>query len=123
MAIQHRKQSSIILTFKVLQFVNQLRRRVKPRASNVPMKQFHLGTGIPLSHKGLKIISKELSWISVHSGKQARRVANRVSKTRKRNAKRSPSDAPVVSDPADELQLYVEANRLLVSSTKLCVAC
>jgi hypothetical protein len=31
MAISQRKQTNIVLTFKVLQFVNQLRRRVRPR--------------------------------------------------------------------------------------------
>ena len=131
MAIQKRKQSSIILAFKVLQFVNQLRRRVKPRMLDVPSKHLQPGTGLPRSHKGFNLISNELSRISVRDSKQARRVANRVCKSRKDHAQRS---SPKVQTPVpdvsatpnvarDKMHQYVQASSLLVSSTKLGLAC
>ncbi|KAH7371271.1 hypothetical protein BKA66DRAFT_573006 [Pyrenochaeta sp. MPI-SDFR-AT-0127] len=87
MAVQQRKQSSLILTFKVLRFVNQLRRRVKPRVPEGSVAPVDLGTEIAPSHQSLGIISNELSRISTRDGKHARRVANGVCKSRKPNAK------------------------------------
>ncbi|KAF1846885.1 uncharacterized protein K460DRAFT_278146 [Cucurbitaria berberidis CBS 394.84] len=84
MAIQQRKQSSIILTFKVLQFVNQLRRRVKPRRLEASIDPVHLGTDTSL---GLNSISNGLSRISIKDAKQSRRDAHRVCKTRKTGPK------------------------------------
>lgn len=110
MAIQQRKQTDIILTFKVLQFVNQLRRRVKPRrldGSTTPV----LGT-TQVSHQSLRALNG-LSGISVHHGKQlgaTNRVSKRISKRASKLLKQTPgSDVAVTPNVSgDEVQQYVD---------------
>ncbi|KAH7384105.1 hypothetical protein DE146DRAFT_759903 [Phaeosphaeria sp. MPI-PUGE-AT-0046c] len=46
MAIYQRKQTNILLAFKVLQFVKQLRRRVQPRILHGATSVCHLGTDV-----------------------------------------------------------------------------
>ncbi|KAF2825808.1 hypothetical protein CC86DRAFT_382799 [Ophiobolus disseminans] len=59
MAIHQRKQSTILLTFKVLQFVNQLRRRVTPRTLDGANSVCQLGTDA-LGLRALKSIPNGL---------------------------------------------------------------
>ncbi|KAH9877701.1 hypothetical protein J1614_002918 [Plenodomus biglobosus] len=85
MAIPHdRRRTSIILTFKVLQFVNQLRRRVKPRVSQGTLDSTDLGTETSLGLKSLRSISNGLASISA---KPPRRVAHAVPTTGPRRPK------------------------------------
>ncbi|KAF2848090.1 hypothetical protein T440DRAFT_470442 [Plenodomus tracheiphilus IPT5] len=81
--LQQRRRTSLLLTFKVLQFVNQLRRRVKPRVSQGTLDETDLGTDTALGLKKLRSISNGLAKISVEDAKPPRRVAHphRVSKT------------------------------------------
>lgn len=117
MAIHQRKQTNVFLTFKVLQFVNQLRRRVKPRTLNSTASLCQLGTDA----LGLKAIK------SVVSGPRRTSVRNtkswhhhgpkRVCKRRKNNADhfgpepklRAPAlHVSAASDTcAEEVQQYV----------------
>jgi hypothetical protein len=114
MAIPQRKQTSIILTFRILQFVKQLRRRVQPRMLDGSIDASNLDNRI---FPGIRRISKGLSRISIDA-KQSRRVANRICKARQRNPKSSRSSfKPGTAPPAsrnlagDEVQQYV--HRLL----------
>ena len=129
MAIQQRKQTNIILTFKVLQFVNQLRRRVKPRVLEASIDPVHLGTETSLGLEGLRSISNGLSRISIQDTKQSRHSAHRVYKTRKSGPKTfrpslkvqtpSPDVSTIPNASGDEVQQYVEEASRLVSCTKV----
>ncbi|CAN9293774.1 unnamed protein product [Alternaria alternata] len=111
MAIQQRsKQTSIILTFRILQFVKQLRRRVKPRVLDGSIDANALGSRLSPS---LRSIANGLSRISVQDAKQSRRVAHRICKSQHKNPelKRSSrklqtpgSAAPASRNLGDEVQ-------------------
>ncbi|KAB2108306.1 hypothetical protein AG0111_0g2923 [Alternaria gaisen] len=111
MAIQQRsKQTSIILTFRILQFVKQLRRRVKPRVLDGSIDANALGSRLSPS---LRSIANGLSQISVQDAKQSRRVAHRICKSQHKNPelKRSSrklqtpgSAAPASRNLGDEVQ-------------------
>ncbi|KAF1830082.1 hypothetical protein BDW02DRAFT_508425 [Decorospora gaudefroyi] len=64
MAIQQRTQTSIMLTFKILQFVKQLRRRVTPRVFDGSIETSNLGVQAPPT---LRKISDGLFRISMES--------------------------------------------------------
>jgi hypothetical protein len=115
MAIYQRKQSTILLTFKVLQFVNQLRRRVQPRTLDGAPSLCQLGTDA-LGLRAVKGISNGLP--RYHHG--ARRACKSRSRNRNRknnvnkacsSARRSHAPAPLVSAGSDaageEVQQYV----------------
>ncbi|CAN9229855.1 unnamed protein product [Alternaria alternata] len=111
MAIQQRsKQTSIILTFRILQFVKQLRRRVKPRVLDGSIDANALGSRLSPS---LRSIANGLSRIGVQDAKQSRRVAHRICKSQHKNPelKRSSrklqtpgSAAPASRNLGDEVQ-------------------
>jgi hypothetical protein len=122
MAIQQRKQSSIILTFKVLQFVRQLRRRVKPRVLEASIDANNLSTR---KYPALRTISEGLSRISIQDAKHSRRLVNRICGTRRpRKLSRSSLRAQGSVTPANrnlarhKLQQYVHGRSCFVSSTK-----
>ncbi|KAF2025140.1 hypothetical protein EK21DRAFT_104160 [Setomelanomma holmii] len=79
MAISQRKQTNILLTFKVLQFVNQLRRRVQPRTSDGSVSFAQLGNDA-LGLRALKRIHNGRSRRNVKGGHHGR---GRVCKSRK----------------------------------------
>lgn len=115
MAIFQRKQSNILLTFKVLQFVNQLRRRVKPRILDGSASLCQLGSDA-LGLRALKSISNGLPRIGGRHAKPLHHGPRRVckSRNRKRTVKAlGPSRAPAShvsagSDAAgEEVQQYV----------------
>jgi hypothetical protein len=109
MAIQQRKRANIVLTFKVLHFINQLRRKMKPRVLGGLFDASELGSNV--------------------SGRQkfaARRIPSRM---RKRHGSiRTPwPRAPRAGQPAssnqaggEEVQQYVETNFCFVSYTNRC---
>jgi hypothetical protein len=118
MAIHQRKQTNILLTFKVLQFVNQLRRRVKPRTLDGPIRLCQLGTDV-LGLKAIKNIpSGGRRRTSVRNTKLWHHGSRRVCKRRKRNAKlaawspepqRPGCHVSAASDASgEEVQQYVE---------------
>lgn len=78
---RRRTRTSIILAFKVLQFVNQLRRRVKPRGSQGTLESTDLGTETSLGLKNLRSMSDGLARIAVEDAKPPREVGLGVSKT------------------------------------------
>ncbi|KAI4674722.1 uncharacterized protein J4E84_010463 [Alternaria hordeiaustralica] len=110
MAIQQRnKQTSIILTFRILQFVKQLRRRVKPRVQHGSIDASPLGISLAPS---LRSVAQNPSRISVQDAKQSRRVANRICKSQKgatftrpsRNLQTPASAAPASRNLGNEVQ-------------------
>lgn len=124
MAIQQRnKQTSIILTFRILQFVKQLRRRVKPRVQHGSIDASPLGISLAPS---LRSVAQNLSRISVQDAKQSRRVANRICKSQKgatftrssRNLQTPASAAPASRNLGNEVQQYVHGSFCLVSTTE-----
>jgi hypothetical protein len=93
MAISQRKQTNIVLTFKVLQFVNQLRRRVRPRTLDGSVGLCQLGTDA-LGLRAIKSSPSGLSWTSVRNTSPLHhRRPRRVCKRRKSNAKKSCSSS------------------------------
>jgi hypothetical protein len=123
MAIQQRKQTSIILTFRILQFVKQIRRRVKPRVLDGSIDAINLGNRI---FPGFRRISKGWSRISTRDAKQSRCAANRICKARQRNPKSSRSSsrpgsvAPASQNVAShEVQQYVQEAFVLFHLLKL----
>lgn len=130
MAISQRKHTSILLTFKVLQFVNQLRRRVKPRvcegsSSDSPT----LGTEPALGLRRLRTLSTRRSRISIRNARHSRRTANRVCNSRQRDLKEFRTSRKVHAPgwdvsatgniAGDEVQQYVRRCSREVSSAKL----
>lgn len=118
MAIQQRKQSktSILLTFKVLQFVNQIRRRIKPRILDGSTRPCQLGND-SLHPRTLDSVLRGPSWISRHSISLSHHDRRRVCKSRDNYARRlkpspklraSASDVSVSSDiSGGQVQQYV----------------
>jgi hypothetical protein len=116
MAIHQRKQTNILLTFKVLQFVNQLRRRVKPRTRDGSTKLCQLGTDV-LGLRAIKSNSNGRARLGARNVKPFRYSPRRVCKSRENNAKVfRPSDEPrapgwhvsAASDTSgEEVQQYV----------------
>ncbi|KAF2126659.1 hypothetical protein P153DRAFT_369330 [Dothidotthia symphoricarpi CBS 119687] len=85
MAIQQFEATNVSLTFKVIQFVKQLRRRVKLRIHCGSVCSSQLGT----KSTGLRALTKITTGIcqlSILDAKQSRRVNNRVSKRRKNSS-------------------------------------
>lgn len=124
MAIQHRTQPSIFLTLKVLQFVNQLRRRLKPRlqGSNYPSL---LGTELclGLETKAIRSIAKGLSRVGLQDRKLNSHASDRVCK--RRALKSRPSlklqtpgqDSPTIQNVSGgEVQQYVFYKQILLFS-------
>lgn len=114
MAIQQPEATNLFLVFRILQYVQQLRRRVKPRVRCGSVLSSQLGTDSFTNARALGKISTGLSHVSFYGTKQTQRVANRVSKTRRNSPKASGSQArlpgvPASSNaPGDEVQQYVE---------------
>ncbi|KAJ4362276.1 hypothetical protein N0V83_010369 [Neocucurbitaria cava] len=87
MAIQERKQTNIFLTLKVLQFVNHLRRRVKPRILKASIDPVDLGS--TECSLGLRSVgSGSSSRVRSQNAKQSGRLAQRVCKTCRSGPKR-----------------------------------
>ncbi|KAJ4320093.1 hypothetical protein N0V94_003563 [Neodidymelliopsis sp. IMI 364377] len=87
MAIRQRKHTNVLLTFKVLHFVSQLRRRVKPRVQRGFDDDCRLGTQFSVDQKVLRRASEGLSRLGDREAKQPQHVASRVCKYRKNNLK------------------------------------
>ena len=129
MAVRQRKQTNVLLAFKVLHFVSQLRRRVKPRVQRGFDDDAQLGSKLSADRKALRRFSEGLSRLGVHDAKQPQHNANRICKCRKNNQK---PFRPVLrlrtlgsggyecsNESGEEVQQYVERSFPLVSSTKL----
>lgn len=124
-----RKQTNVFLVFQVLHFVNQLRRRVQPRVQKRSNDNSRVGSKLDPERLALRRISERLSRLGAHDAKQPQRIANRISKCRKKSQKFSRSVHRLrVSDadssdgsnnPGDEVQQYVKRSFRLVSSTEL----
>lgn len=129
MAHRPRRQTNILLTFKVLHFVSQLRRRVKPRVQSGFDDDPRLGNALPTDRKAMRRFGEGLSRLGARDPKQPQHIANRVRKYRKNNQKlfrpvlrlhTSGADEPERSNGSgEEVQQYVERSFRLVSSTKL----
>lgn len=101
-----RARASIILALKVLQFVHQLRRRVKPRVSKGLITTVNLGADSTLGRTNLRSISRGLAAkISIQDAQPPRRVADRVCKTRKRYPKSLRSSRRVHTAGSDVSEL------------------
>ncbi|KAJ4343680.1 hypothetical protein N0V95_006583 [Ascochyta clinopodiicola] len=87
MAISQRKQTNVLLTFKVLHFVSQLRRRVKPRVQGGFNHDPQLGNGLSTSRKALRRFSEGLSRLGARNATQPQHIANRICKCRKNSQK------------------------------------
>jgi hypothetical protein len=112
MAIHQRKQTNILLTFKVLLFVNQLRRRVKPRNRDGSARLCQLGSDA-LGLRAIKNISAgERPHTSARNTEPLLHGPRRVCKRRKSNANLSQRPGCRVSAASDtsgeEVQQYVE---------------
>lgn len=115
MAIQESKQTNIFLTFKVLQFVNHLRRRVKPRILKASIDPVDLGS--TECSLGLRSIGSGLSRVRSQNAKQSGRLAKRVCKRRRSGSKAfrpslkvqtTGSDVSAIPNASgDEVQQYV----------------
>lgn len=129
MAIRQRKQTNVFLTFRVLHFVSQLRRRVKPRVQRGFDDDLQLGNTRSTDRKALRRFSEGLSRLGAHDAKQPQHIANRISKCRKNNQKSfrpalklrtsGSGDTDRSNEPGGEVQQYVERSFRLVSSTKV----
>ncbi|KAH7067265.1 hypothetical protein BKA63DRAFT_521849 [Paraphoma chrysanthemicola] len=98
MAIFQRKQSNILLTFKVLQFVNQLRRRVQPRTADGSTRHCQLGSDA-LGLRAVKTLSNGRSRRNAKPGHHGR---GRVCKRRKNKSSPlgcSPKHGPALNAP------------------------
>lgn len=119
-----RKQAQLLLAFKVLHFVNQLRRRVKTRVQRGFDDHPRLGDYLPVGPKALRRISG-LARLGARDAKQPQHIANRIGKGRKNNQKsfrpvlrlRTLSSGPSVcsNESGVEVQQYVERSFRLVS--------
>ena len=87
MAVDQPRRQTIFLTFKVLQFVNQLRQRIKRRILQDSVGPGQLGIRLPLGHKRLGPVNYSLPRINLHDARQSRRVIDRVRKSRKKHPK------------------------------------
>ncbi|KAH8725915.1 hypothetical protein GQ44DRAFT_615096 [Phaeosphaeriaceae sp. PMI808] len=96
MAISQRKKTNMLLTFKVLQFVNQLRRRIRPRTRDGSTSLCQLGTDT-LGLRAVKSISNGLPRLSTRRTTRLPRARKRVCKRRKPIAKlcKSSSEFPI----------------------------
>ncbi len=116
MAVDQPRRQTIFLTFKVLQFVNQLRRRIKRRILQESIESGQLGIRLPLSHKHLGIVGRGSSRSNAHDAKHSRHVIDRVRKSRKSQSKKRPLklECPGLAASAtpnvhgEEVQQYVE---------------
>jgi hypothetical protein len=90
MTIQHCPQlqaqtASIYLTFKIIQVVNQLRRRLKPRVpGSASTSLLGTATSLGLESKALKTIAKGLSRVGFQERKQLHHASNRIGKNRRK---------------------------------------
>ncbi|KAF2466032.1 uncharacterized protein BDR25DRAFT_78686 [Lindgomyces ingoldianus] len=119
MAIQQRQQTaSIYLTFKVIQLVNQLRRRLKPRVLSPQTNDAILGSSpcLGLETKALKSLERGLSRISGLQHKQLfHHSSNRVCKSRK-NIRPSPKpQTSAGKDPTNQNPSRKELQHVLES--------
>ena len=79
------QRASIYLTFKIIQVVNQLRRRLKPRVSgSASISLLGTATSLGLESKALKTIAQGLSRVGFQERKQLHHASNRISKSRKK---------------------------------------
>lgn len=123
---QRSKQTSILLTFCILQFVRQLRRRVKPRVREGSIDTRSLGITLP------GVSSAPSPSIKVQDAKQMRRAAHGVCKSQCQHHDNPAlvrsschlhtpaSAAPASRNLADDkVQQYVFGSFCLVSPTKV----
>lgn len=79
------QRASIYLTFKIIQVINQLRRRLKPRVSgSASTSLLGTATSLGLESKALKTIAQGLSRVGFQERKQLHHASNRISKSRKK---------------------------------------
>ncbi|KAJ4372772.1 hypothetical protein N0V86_008138 [Didymella sp. IMI 355093] len=81
-----RKQAQLLLAFKVLHFVNQLRKRVKIRMQGGFDDDPLLGNYLQADRKALRRTSG-LARLGARDAKQPQHIANRIGKCRKNNQK------------------------------------
>ncbi|KAJ8107156.1 hypothetical protein OPT61_g9061 [Boeremia exigua] len=82
-----RKQTNVLLAFKVLHFVSQLRRRVKLRVQGGFDDGPQLGKTLSTDGKAMRRVTRGLSRLGARDAKQPQHVANRICKCRKSNQK------------------------------------
>ncbi|UPX14821.1 uncharacterized protein EKO05_0005292 [Ascochyta rabiei] len=87
MAIRQRKPTNVLLSFKVLHFVSQLRRRARPRVQRGSDDDPQLVNGLSTSRKALRRFSEGLSRLGARNATQPQHIANRICKCRKDNQK------------------------------------
>lgn len=119
-----RKQAQLLLAFKVLHFVNQLRRRVKTRVQCGVDHDPRLGNYLQADRKALRRISG-LSRLGAREAKKPQHIANRIRKGRKNSQKsftpalklRTSVAGPSVcsNESGEEVQQYVKRSFRLVS--------
>jgi hypothetical protein len=86
MAIYQRRESNILLTFKVLQFVKHIRQRVKPRTLDGSTSLCQLGTHA-LGLRAIEGISSGPSRSRTRNARLLHGSPRRVCKRRKNNAR------------------------------------
>lgn len=130
MAERRCKQTNVLLVFRVLQFVSQLRRRVQPRMQRGSVDDPLSNSTVSANRTTLTRLSEGSSRLgSRRDAKQPQHIANRITKYRKSNQRllrpvvrlrTSGAGVPDCSnEPGGEVQQYVERSFRLVSSTKL----
>lgn len=124
MGICTRKQAQLLLAFKVLHFVHQLRRRVKTRVQSGVDDHSRLGSHLKADRRALRRIPG-LSRLRAREAQQPQHITNRISKGHKIFQKSSrpvlklhtsvavPSVCP--NESGEEVQQYVERSFRLVS--------
>jgi hypothetical protein len=129
MAKRRSKQTNVLLVFRVLQFVSQLRRRVQPRMQRGFVDDPPSNSNDSANRTTLRRLSGGSSRLgSRRDAKQPQHIANRITKYRKSNQRllkpvvrlrASGAGVPDCSNEAGgEVQQYVERSFRLVSSTK-----
>jgi len=111
------QRTSIYLTFKIIQVVNQLRRRLKPRVSSLASTPL-LGTAtsLGLESKAFKTIGQGLSRVGFQERKQLHHASNRISKKTRPSLKPQRSGEHNAVHPntsGEEVQQYVPILLLL----------
>jgi len=82
---QPRPRSSLLLTLRVLQFVKQLRRRLKPHAQGLSCRsKFSAETCLELESKALRSLAKGMSRVSLKNKQHLLNASGRVCKIRDR---------------------------------------
>lgn len=128
MAKRQSQQPDVLLVFRVLQFVGQLRRRVQPRTQRGFVDDPWSNNKVCANRTTSRRFSEGLSRLGIRrNAKQPQYIANRISKSRRSNHKpvitrpraSGADDSDRSNEAGGEVQQYVERSFRLVSSTKL----